>query len=111
MGTEDRRNDDAPIATGTRERPGRLRVWLHRLLGALSWIALVVLAIWRLPESPPWRLPLPIGLMLLVFAAVLVLAALLWARTADRRRRPRPGPAKTPPRTAQARRLPDRAAR
>ena len=57
----------------------------------------IALAVWRLPESPPWRLPLPIGLMLLAFAALLVLAALLWARMADRRRRPRPGPAKTPP--------------
>jgi hypothetical protein len=54
--------------------------------------------VWRLPESPPWRLPLPIGLTLLAVAAGLMLAALVWARTADRRRRPRPGPARTPPR-------------
>jgi hypothetical protein len=88
-----------PIATGTRERPGRVRVWAHRMLGALGWVALVLLAVWRLPESPPWRLLLPIGLLLLLaLAAVLVLAALVWARTADRRRRPRPGPAKAPPR-------------
>ena len=39
-----------PIATGTRERPGRVRVWAHRVLGALGWVALVLLAVWRLPE-------------------------------------------------------------
>jgi membrane protein implicated in regulation of membrane protease activity len=67
----------------------------------VGWIALVALAVWRLPESPPWRLPLPIGLALLAFAAVLVLAALVWARMVDRRRRPRPGPAQTPPRVVR----------
>jgi hypothetical protein len=88
-----------PIATDTRERPGRVRLWAHRVLGALGWVSLVLLAVWRHPESPPWRLPLPIGLLpLLTLAAVLVLVALVWARTADRRRRPRPGPAKAPPR-------------
>jgi membrane protein implicated in regulation of membrane protease activity len=102
------------IATGTRGRPGRVRVWLHRLVGVLGWIALVVLAVWRLPEAPPWRLPLPTGLALLAFAALLVLAALLWARTADRRRRPRPGPAQARAGgtgKARARPVPDRATR
>jgi heme A synthase len=111
VGTESRRNEDALIATGTRRRPGRIRVWVHRLVGAIGWIALLALAVWRLPESPPWRLPLPIGLMLLAFAALLVLAALLWARMADRRRRPRPGPAKTPPRSPRRRPVPDRVTR
>jgi membrane protein implicated in regulation of membrane protease activity len=84
MGAEDRR-----IATVVRRRPGRVRAWIHRLTGVIGWIALVLLAIWRLPESPPWRLPLPLGLLMLAFAAVLVGVALLWARFADRRRRPR----------------------
>ena len=80
---------DAPvIATGTRRRPGRLRAWLHRLVGVIGWIALIVLAVWRLPESPPWQLPLPVGLTIGVLAALLVLAALVWARMVDRRRRP-----------------------
>ena len=111
VGTESRRNEDALIATGTRRRPGRVRAWGHRVVGVIGWIALILLALWRLPESPPWRLPLPIGLMLLAFAALLVLAALLWARMADRRRRPRPGPAKTPPRIPRQRPVPDRVAR
>ncbi|HEY6887667.1 MAG TPA: hypothetical protein VI300_07810 [Solirubrobacter sp.] len=99
------------IATGTRRRPGRVRAWGHRLAGVVGWIALVVLAIWRLPESPPWRLPLPIGLALLVFAAALVLAALAWARMVDRRRRPRPGPARKPPAPVAHSRMPDRVTR
>ena len=78
--------EDATIATGTRRRPGRLRAWTHRLTGAIGWIALVGLAIWRLPDSPPWDLPLPVGLFVLAAAAALVVCA----RTVDRRRRPRP---------------------
>jgi hypothetical protein len=27
-----------------------VRVWAHRVLGALCWVALVLLAVWRLPE-------------------------------------------------------------
>lgn len=27
-----------------------MRVWAHRVLGALGWVALVLLAVWRLPE-------------------------------------------------------------
>jgi hypothetical protein len=34
--SEKRRNEHVPIATGTRERPGRVRVWAHRVLGALK---------------------------------------------------------------------------
>lgn len=77
-------------------------MWLHRLAGALGWLSLIALAVLRLPESPPWQLPLPVGLAILALAALLVLAALVWARVADRRRRPRPGPAKAPPRLRRA---------
>ena len=96
------------IATGIRRRPGRLRMWLHRLAGAVGWIALIILAVWRLPETPPWQLPLPVGLTILVLAALLMLAALVWARMADRRRRPTPGPMKAPPRFREKPREPDR---
>ena len=27
-----------------------MRVWAHRVLGALGWVALVLLAVWRRPE-------------------------------------------------------------
>jgi hypothetical protein len=84
-----RRTEEWRIATGTRRRPGRARAVAHRVIGVLGWIALVVLAVWRLSDSPPWRLPLPVGLLVLAAAAALVVAALVWARTVDRRRRPR----------------------
>ena len=56
----------------------------------------------------PWQLPLPVGLTIAVLAALLVLAALVWARMVDRRRRPRPGPMKAPPRFRERPREPDR---
>jgi hypothetical protein len=99
MGVDDRR-----ITTGMRRRPGRARAWLHRLAGACGWLALVALAIWRLPESPPWRLPLPLGLLMLAIAVALVACALAWARLVDRRRRP-PRP-QTPPAPARSDRRP-----
>jgi hypothetical protein len=80
------RTEEAKIATGTRRRPGRARAVAHRAAGVLGWIALIVLAVWRLPEAPPWRLPLPLGALVLAAAAALVVAALVWARTVDRRR-------------------------
>ena len=42
-----------PIATGTRERPGRVRDWAHRVLGALGWVAPVLR--WMVPHLA--RLP------------------------------------------------------
>jgi hypothetical protein len=77
-------------------RPGRLRRIAHILVGVLGWIALAALLVWRLPDRPPWRLPLPVGVSILVFAVALVLLALLWARIADRRRTHRPGPLAPP---------------
>jgi membrane protein implicated in regulation of membrane protease activity len=53
-------------------------------------------------------MPLPVGFTILVLAALLMLAALLWARVVDRRRRPRPGPTQAPPRLRETLREPDR---
>ena len=91
-----------------RRRPGLARAWLHRLAGVVGWIALIRLAVWRLPESPPWDLPLPVGLLVLATAALLVAGALLWARTADRRRRPVRPAAAPIERVAPERRVPER---
>jgi hypothetical protein len=96
---------DRRIATGTRRRPGRARALAHRAVGVAGWIVLVGLAVWRLPEAPPWSLPLPVGLLVLGAAAALVACALVWARTADRRRRPRPV---APTRRRERPRVPER---
>jgi membrane protein implicated in regulation of membrane protease activity len=77
------------------------------LVGLLGWLALAVLLVSRLPDTPPWQLPLPVGIAIPGFAAALLVLALAWARTADRRRSPEPGPVARPaPRAETPERVP-----
>jgi hypothetical protein len=77
------------VGTSTRRRPGRLRRIGHALAAVVGWAALVALAVSRLGDAPR-SLSVPTALLLLGVASLLVVLALVWARTADRRRPPRP---------------------